>query len=131
MIRPTKIFSMLLSASCATGLAWGQTDLRDPMMPPAQLPNIAETSTSVGAETGSRQPVLQVLLIGRDRQSAVIDGRVLKRGEQLDQWRLVTVSDKGVLLHDSEGSQMVSAYPGVKKITPSPSAGAGSKHTNP
>lgn len=132
MTRSTKIFSVLIGASLTAGLVWGQTSWHDPMLPPAQFQSNSDASASVSGDAGLRQPTVQVLLIGRDRQSAVIDGRVLKRGEQMEQWRLVTISDKGVLLRDNEGSQTVSAYPAVKKKTPSaPSSAAGSKHKNP
>lgn len=132
MFAPLKILSICVGASLFLGPTGAQAELRDPMLPPAQFMGGMESALPMGGGGSVRQPVVQVLLIGHDRQSAVIDGQVLKRGEQLDQWRLISIHDKGVVLRGNEGTQAVSAFPAVKKKTSAgPSTGSGSKHTNP
>jgi hypothetical protein len=109
---------------------WGQSDLRDPMLPPAQYRTGAALSSEMAS--GAREPVVQVLIVGRDRQFAVIDGHVLKRGQYMDQWRLVNITDRGVLLSDGDAVRKVSVHPAVvKKIVSRPATGTTPKNTNP
>lgn len=126
---------VLMGIGLMSGQVWAQSDVRDPMLPPAQYlgatnAQLSDRASSQGTTT--HQPVVQVLVIGRDRQSVVMDGRVLKSGEQLDQWRLVRVTDRGVVLRDGDSTQAISAYPAVsKKMVPGSTTGTGSKNTNP
>jgi hypothetical protein len=102
--------------------AWAQGALHDPTSPPHGLaPRVsgvaASTVSGASSEAGAgpAQAKVQVLLIGPDRRHAVLDGRLLKTGEQLDQWRLVRIHANGVVLQSGQGSQTVSAFPGVSK----------------
>lgn len=125
----------LMVAAVLPVCAFGQDGLRDPMMPPPQAwaaSSVAGASGLTPQESASGRPTVQVLLIGASRQYAVIDGQMLKPGSRLDAWRLDSISSRGVVLRDVEGTQAVSAFPAVKKnMRPGSTGPAGSNNANP
>ncbi len=69
--------------------------------------NVTEGEASVVAAPTS---LIRITPVG-GRKQAIIDGRALLAGEQVKQWRLVSITANGVVLKDSHGTRTVSAPP--------------------
>ncbi|MCL4315789.1 MAG: general secretion pathway protein GspB [Gammaproteobacteria bacterium] len=81
---------------------------------PTKPPEYQEVSAGIGAEP---QWSLKSILISPTRRSAILNGRVVKKGEQLDQE--VTVLDilpGSVLLKGAEGEFSVNLLPASVKM---------------
>ena len=105
----------------AHGGLWAQAALRDPTTPPPSV------KLPVSAESVSAQaPQAMVRISPVDgRKQAVMDGRTLHAGEQIPQWRLVSITANGVVLKDSRGARSVSTSP--SSVSKKPVAGAASE----
>jgi MSHA biogenesis protein MshK len=88
--------------------------LPDPTRPPAFLfvPADGETAASESARGGL---VLQSVLIGPDRRTAIIGGRHLDVGDRVGEFTLVKVDATQVLLKGPEGSRTLRLFPDVDK----------------
>jgi len=104
--------SMLLLSGLVLvpGLVGAQGVLRDPTMPPPGVKIPGPSAGATGDEGEARavvaQSIIRITPVGGRRQ-AVIDGRALQTGEQVKQWRLVSISANGVVLKDSRGTRSV------------------------
>jgi MSHA biogenesis protein MshK len=65
-----------------------------------------------GAPTG---PVLQSVLISPSRRLAVIDGQTVQLGGKFGSATVVSITEVGVVLKDSEGTRRLRLFPGVDK----------------
>ena len=116
-----KYVAVLMGIVCMPGAAWAQGILRDPTLPPPGAVVVAPGGEVLPAEVAAQQaaaatqPAVQMVLVGPSRKYAVIDGQVLKPGGQIDQWRLTSITAKGVVLKSDTGAQAISAYPSVQK----------------
>jgi hypothetical protein len=116
-------FMLMLALVFAQSMAWGQSvALRDPTFPPQGAGLAAPHSANgvmsgavVGRGTATAAPNVQVMLVGPSRKHVVVDGHLLKAGEQIDQWRVTHITANGVILQSAAGTQKISAYPSVKK----------------
>lgn len=93
--------------------SWAQGLVRDPMLPPPEV--LSASGAEASSADGAAQPAVQFLLLSPSRKYAVIDGQMLKLGAQIDQWRLSSITAKGVVMQNDTGSQAISAYPSVQK----------------
>lgn len=100
-------------ATVAIGAAAAEI-LQDPTRPPASLFAAAEGDAATVAATNSAY-VLQSVLIGAGRRSAIIGGRQLAIGERLGGYTLVRIAETEVLLQGPEGSRTLKLFPGVDK----------------
>lgn len=123
------IFKLL----CVTACAWllvsplgAQTVLRDPTRPSeiSSVPVVTAPSNGLpnGNPTGdyvlapiSPPERVGVLLIGASRQYAVIDGVVVKPGQSVNQWRLLSIHAQGVVMQSASGTQTLKVSPSVVK----------------
>lgn len=115
-----------LAAALAAAAAVAEI-LPDPTRPPAFLfaPGDGEA-----AEKTSGGLLLQSVLIGSGRRSAIIGGRHLSVGDRLGEFTLVRVGDTEVVLKGPEGSRTLKLFPGVDKRvaqTAAPAQGIGSR----
>lgn len=96
------------------GAVWAQGALRDPTMPPpgviVPVANIADKGGVSEVVTETSQSVIRITPVG-GRKQAVLDGRAMLSGEQLKQWRLMTINANGVVLKDSRGIRSVPLAP--------------------
>ena len=94
-------------------LSWAQGVLRDPTMPPPGfMPAPSADSAGVGDAAVAPQSFIRITPIG-GRKQAMVDGRALQTGEQVKQWRLVTITANGVVFKDSRGVRSVPASSSV------------------
>ncbi len=93
--------------------------LSDPTKPPAyQAVSAGVASTGTAGAVAAPQWVLKSILISPTRRSAILNGRAIKKGEQLD--REVTVLDilpGSVLLKGAEGEFSVNLLPISVKVS--------------
>ena len=131
----TKPVLFLLTLVLAQGAAWGQGALRDPTQAPAGVATPADErpSDASAAPAQAKAPVtLQVLQIGAAGSHVVLDGKTLKPGDRIDQWRLTRITAQGVVLQGPSGPQTISAYPAVKKTAlPGATPPSPTKNGNP
>ena len=92
-----------------------QDELHDPTRP---LINVT-ASAMVSAENASPEN-LQMLLIGRQRSYALIDGVVVKPGDMLNQWELVSIGSQSVVMRNASLTEEISLNPSVVKTLRSP-----------
>ncbi|WP_100144290.1 hypothetical protein [Limnohabitans sp. JirII-31] len=123
------IFKLL----CVTASTWllatplgAQPVLRDPTRPSEISPPPVVSAPSNGLPDGNPNgdyvlaPIspperLGVLLIGSSRQYAVIDGVVVKPGQSVNQWRLLSIHSQGVVMQSASGTQTLKVSPSVVK----------------
>ena len=117
-IQHLTVLSSMVLMQCA---AWAQGPLRDPTLPPPGAVLAVPGGEALPAEVAAQQAAaatqssVQMVLVGPSRKFAVIDGQMLKPGGQIDQWRLTSITAKGVVLKSDTGAQTISAYPSVQK----------------
>ena len=118
---------------CVTACAWllapslgAQPVLRDPTRPSDISPAPVVSAPSNGLPDGNPNgdyvlaPIsaperVGVLLIGSSRQYAVIDGVVVKPGQSVNQWRLLSIHSQGVVMQGASGTQTLKVSPLVVK----------------
>jgi hypothetical protein len=109
------------------GGLWAQVALRDPTTPPPgfKLP-VSAGSGSATQDPAAQAPqaIVRITPVG-GRKQAVMDGRTLQAGEQIQQWRLVSITANGVVLKDSRGARSVSTLP--SSVSKKPVSGAASE----
>jgi hypothetical protein len=88
-------------------------ELIDPTRPPEGLAAMAGAGTvSAGAATAARG--LQMVVISKTRQAAVIDGRTIELGGKYGDARLIEVNENGVVLQAKHGRKTVMLFPRIK-----------------
>lgn len=102
--------------------------LPDPTRPPSGARVTAE-GPNAAAAASEPAPVLESVLIGRDRSMAVISGRRLFVGDRVGDARIVRITGTEVVLRSSEGQTTLKLFPQVEKRarTQAPMAGAASQ----
>lgn len=109
----------LLSVVAASTAAAAQASLPDPTLPPAAGPADGASKASVGQATklGHR---LQSVLISSERKLAVIDGRTVPLGGQIDGARVVDITEDGVTLRRGTQTETLPLHAGVqiKQVAP-------------
>lgn len=114
---------LLVCAVAGTGIATGQ-ELPDPTRPPT-LPRAAADPIAAPAEEAP-MPVLQSVLIGKDRRMAIISGQRFDVGDHVGDARIVRITETEVLLRAGVRQMTLKLFPQVFKRTrhPAPPAGA-------
>lgn len=114
---------LMLWGAAVAGVAMGQ-DLPDPTRPPA-VPRVAAESAAAPAEQAP-MPVLQSVLIGKDRRLAIISGQRFDVGDQVGDARIVRITETEVILRAGARQTTLKLFPQVYKRTrhPAPPAGA-------
>lgn len=98
----------------AGGALWAQSGLHDPMRPL----NVASSHAQVSDSDAAAKPAgenIQMLMIGRQRAFAVIDGVLVKPGESVNQWQLVSIGHQGVVMRNASVTQEFRINPAVVK----------------
>ncbi len=117
----------LATLLAGVGPVCAQTDLHDPMRPIGVAAASALTaSVSLGSPdtevVAAPQPLagsINVLVIGAQRQFALIDGVLVHPGESVNQWRLVSIHHQGVVMRHASQIQEIKLHPSaVKTIRP-------------
>jgi hypothetical protein len=111
----------LVAAVAGAGVA--ADTLPDPTRPPSFLfeaPGAAATAAE-GAGSGY---VLQSVLIGPGRRSAIISGRQMGVGDRMGDFTVVRIDDTEVLLRGAEGAHTLKLFPGVDKRAAQTAEGA-------
>jgi MSHA biogenesis protein MshK len=103
-----------LVAAGASPAAAAQARLPDPTRPP-------QAAASAGADApapakGAKPPArLQSVLISPQRRLAVIDGRTVRLGGEIDGARVVAITESTVTLRRGAQTEMLKLYPAVDK----------------
>ena len=96
-------------ALCATG-THAQT-LNDPMRPPL--------FTAADTEAKAR-PVLQTIVIGKERRYAIISGERIAPGGAYGEAKVVRIAENEVTLRDATGDTVLKLVPQIKKQIAAP-----------
>ncbi len=99
-----------LGLAFGVGSLWAQSELHDPTRPP--------NSPAVNAKVASVSTTpdnIQMLLVGPQRSFAVIDGVVLKPGDNLNQWQLVSIGKQSVVMRNATTTEEINLNPSVVK----------------
>ena len=98
--------------------------LRDPTRPPAGLAQ--EVGGAKGDVSVKRSGLnLQSILIAPDRRSAIIDGQLLRVGQRVSGFKVVSIEEGAVILRGAQGTRRLQLFPEVdkrKSLTARPSA---------
>lgn len=114
MINPTKILMTGGLALAWLGMAWGDT-LSDPTRPPpAWLAAQPGAESAAVAEAGSASG-LRMLVIGKSRKFAVIDGQVVRPGDAYNGSRVLAIKPDSVLIEGSDGPKSLKLIPEIGK----------------
>jgi MSHA biogenesis protein MshK len=109
----------VLTVVAASTAAGAQASLPDPTLPPAAGPVDGASKAPVGRTTnlGHR---LQSVLISPERKLAVIDGRTVPLGGQIDGARIVEITEDGVTLRRGTQTETLPLHAGVriKQVAP-------------
>lgn len=105
-----------------------QSALHDPTRPPDKTslgrsvaPAIGTINEAVNNDESKPTPEsIQMLVIGRQRKFALIDGVLVKPGESLNQWQLVSISRQSVVMRNAAVTQEISISPSVVKTVHTP-----------
>lgn len=104
-----------LAAALLAGATHGQGGvLPDPTRPPASMIDLQGPAGAAMA-TG---PVLQSVLLSRERKSAIIGGERVELGGLYGDARLIRLSDSEAVLEGPEGRTVLRLLPGAQR-TPS------------
>lgn len=101
------------------GLAWsagaaGQATqaIPDPTRPPMVPRAAADSAASVPA---GPPPVLQSVLIGRERSMAIISGQRFDVGDRVGEARIVRITETEVVLRSGESMTTLKLFPQIEK----------------
>lgn len=116
MAKLNRVRLSVLLLGCLGGMAGAHAQLlADPTRPAAEwlatqpvLPG-GEVAGS-GAESG-----VQVLVIGRARKFAIVDGQLVRQGESYNGARLVGIRHDGVVMQRDGSKETLSMNPAVEK----------------
>jgi len=110
----TRALRCVLALCCTAPWAgaMGQSGLADPTRPP-----MVARSAGSDAAADAAAPVLQAILIVRDRRSAVISGQTVTVGAHYGAMRVVQIGETEVVLKSPEGATTLKLFPEVEKKT--------------
>ncbi len=109
-------FKLLLLALLVLGLttsAWAESRIDPTVMPPAWLAAQPVIPGAATVEAKKPTPIVQLIVIGKSRKFAVIDGQVVKSGEILNESQIVDIKSGEVVTKDS--SKSLKLNPSVEK----------------
>lgn len=109
----------ILALGLTTG-AWGEPRIDPTIVPPAWL---AAQPSKPGAETSVTKgtaPRVQLIVIGKSRRFAVIDGQVVRSGEVFNESRIVVIKSGEVVTEDK--SKSLKLNPSVEKKVIAPTS---------
>jgi hypothetical protein len=112
-IARLKLSFLALLVLGLTTSAWGESRIDPTVIPPAWLaaqPIIPGAATVVAKEP---TPIVQLIVIGKSRKFAVIDGQIVKSGEVLNESQIVDIKSGEVLTKDI--SKSLKLNPSVEK----------------
>jgi len=112
-----QLFTSRLIALCLalhTHSSWAQGDVHDPMRPPANLAAASKPASVAAPEN------VQMLLMGGQRSFAMVDGVIVKPGESLKAWRLVSIGSHSVVMRHAAVTEEISIHPAVVKTVKQP-----------
>jgi MSHA biogenesis protein MshK len=98
----------------ASAGAVAQPNIPDPTRPPQSAAS-QETEAGREAKGAKPQPRLQSVLISPRRKLAVIDGRTVRLGGEIDGARVVAITEGSVTLRRGAETYTLSLYPAVAK----------------
>lgn len=101
-----------LAAALLAGAAHGQEALPDPTRPPAAMMDL-QGPAGAAVATG---PVLQSVLLSRERKSAIIGGERVDLGGLYGDARLVRLSDSEAVLEGPEGRTVLRLLPEAQRM---------------
>lgn len=108
--------SLLIALGWASG-AWAAAQGDPTEAPPVWL---AAQPVAPGVAPSSAEAVVQVILSGRSRRLAVIDGEVVKVGDHYKGSKVVAIKANKVVMEDAAKSLDVTANVSKKKPVPVP-----------
>ena len=104
----------VLTAAAASAGAAAQAGLPDPTRPPA-----ADGTSAARGDAAKSAHRVESVLISAERKLAVIDGRTVPLGGQIDGARVVAITEAGVTLRRGEQTEVLPLNAGVqKKVLP-------------
>ena len=112
-------FGMLLCANAVQA----QSLMHDPMRP---LVPTSPSGTLLAAHDSAVAPLsvedikpsgnsIRMLVIGRDRSFAVMDGQLLEPGNSFKHWKLLSIGPQSVVMRNAASTQVIDINPGVIK----------------
>jgi len=109
---------LLLAIVCCVVSVAGAQALQDPTRPPAELQSLPQQS---GADSSAgpaepKAPRLESVLVGRGytgREMAVIDGKIVRRGEKVNGAVLVRVGPNEAVLKRGTQEEVLRLFPAV------------------
>lgn len=104
----------LLAAALLAGAAHGQEMLLDPTRPPAAMIEV-QGPAAAAAAAATTGPVLQSVLLSRERKSAIIGGERVEVGGLYGAARLVSLSDTEAVLEGPEGRTVLRLLPEAER----------------
>lgn len=107
------LLAIALSAAMASAFA---QQMRDPTRPPSF---VAPAGTAAVRESDL---VLQTVLISTERRAAIINGRLLRLGENIAGMQLMSISESEVQLRGRGESRTLHLFPAVDRRDSKPSA---------
>jgi hypothetical protein len=107
--------AMAGAALAASAAAQNLGGLDAPFRPRASPP-ATRSAAAAAAEEGDYAPGLRVMVTGRQRPVASIDGRLVHVGDEVNGMQVVRIDAKGVLLAGDDGvSERLTVAPAVQK----------------
>lgn len=105
--------------------------LINPTRPPAEWQAATQPAASpvpgaVIPETEAKQS-MQMLVVGKSRSFAVIDGQIIKVGDTYNGASVLGIRRDGLVLQDEDGSRTLKLAPEVEKKTIAPAGKSGRK----
>lgn len=102
---------VLTDSAAAQGLGGLDSAFRPQAAPPAQ-----RSAAPAAADEGDYAPGLRVLVTGRQRAVASIDGRLVHVGDEVNGMRVIRIDVHGVVLAGDEGvSERLTLAPAAQK----------------
>jgi hypothetical protein len=114
---PRLVVAAIACAWCETALAGAATPVGAPAVDPTRPPAAAMAPAEGLGEPVAPTLVLQSVLVGPDRQVAVISGVPVSIGEQVLGHTLVRVTTSEARLRGPEGPVILKLIPGVERRT--------------
>jgi len=118
----TTALALALGAMTAGAAAQGLGGLDAPFRPRAAPPPLRPAASE---SEGEFAPGLRVMVTGRQRAVASIDGRLVHVGDEVNGMRVVRIDAQGVVLDSDEGArERLTLTPAAQKRPVATSAGA-------
>jgi MSHA biogenesis protein MshK len=109
------MFACALVAAFSSAVAAAQARLIDPTRPPQSAPAPDEPGKPTDQKAAKSAPRLQSILISPQRKLAVIDGRTVPLGGEVNGARVVAITERGVTLRRGAQTETLRLNPGVEK----------------